>query len=67
MVVRFDRVDAAYLAYAEVQRRLDRLVPRGIAMVPTRRGPAVDVSASAARNPIVQAVIAEYGGHWPPS
>jgi hypothetical protein len=59
----FDGPDGAYLAMASVRRYLDASVVSDVILVPSDRGPALELPASAVSHKLVQALIRRFGGH----
>ena len=56
----FDEPDEAYLAAAALRRYLDGSMDA--ILIPTDRGPAIDIARDALRNPLVWALIKRFGG-----
>jgi hypothetical protein len=59
----FDDVDAAYLVDAFVRKNLDASVAAGVLVVPTERGPGLEISGEAFDHRVVRALIRRFGGH----
>jgi hypothetical protein len=56
----FDEPDEAYLAAAALRRYLDGSLDA--ILIPTDRGPAIDIAHDALRDPLVVAFIGRFGG-----
>jgi hypothetical protein len=61
-VVWFDDPDSAYLAAAAIRRYLDATVVSDVIMIPTERGPALEIPADAASLRVLKAIIVRFGG-----
>jgi hypothetical protein len=59
----FNDVDAAYLVDAFVRQNLDASVAAGVMVVPTERGPGLEISGEAFDHRVVRALIRRFGGH----
>ena len=59
----FDGPDGAYLAMASMRRYLDAAVVSDIILVPSERGPALELPSDAVGLRLVQALIRRFGGH----
>jgi hypothetical protein len=60
----FDNPDEAYLVSAALARHLDASIVSDVILVPTAdHGPALQVSAAAAGDRLVQALVRRFGGH----
>jgi hypothetical protein len=59
----FDGPDGAYLAAAAMRRYLDATVVRDVILVPSAKGPALELPADAVADRLVQALIRRFGGH----
>lgn len=59
----FDGPDGAYLAAAAMRRYLEGTVVRDVILVPSERGPALELPAAAVSDRLVQALIRRFGGH----
>ena len=62
MVIKFADEYGPYLAEAELRRRHPKGAIEAIALVPTRHGPALDVSPEVLCRPAVSEVIRRHGG-----
>lgn len=58
--VRFDEPDEAYLATAALRRYRDGSVDA--ILIPTDRGPAIDIAGDALSDPLVRALVRRFGG-----
>ena len=58
--VRFDEPDEAYLAAAALRRYRDGSVDA--ILIPTDRGPAIDIARDALGDPLVRALVWRFGG-----
>ncbi len=60
----FEGPDEAYLVAAALARHLDGSIVADVFLVPTPdHGPTLEVSAVAAADPLVQALVKRFGGH----
>ena len=59
----FDGPDGAYLAAAALRRYLDAGVVADVVLVPSGRGPALELPAEAVSLRLVQALLRRFGGH----
>ena len=59
----FDGPDGAYLAMASMRRYLDAAVVSDVILVPSERGPALELPADAVALRLVQALVRRFGGH----
>jgi hypothetical protein len=59
----FDGPDDAYLVAAAIRRHLDAELVIDVLLVPTSRGPALELPEAAARDPLVVALVRRFGGH----
>jgi hypothetical protein len=59
----FDGPDGAYLAMAALRRYLDATVVSDVILVPTERGPALELPSDAVSSKLVQALVWRFGGH----
>jgi hypothetical protein len=59
----FDGPDEAYLVAAAIRRHLDAMVVVDLLLVPTSRGPALELPRAAAEDPLVRALVRRFGGH----
>jgi hypothetical protein len=58
--VRFEEPDEAYLAAAAIRRYRDGLVDA--ILIPTDRGPAIDIASDALRDPLIRSLVLRFGG-----
>jgi hypothetical protein len=58
----FDGPDDAYLMLAALRRYLDATVVSDVVLVPTPRGPGLELSLEAISHPVVAALIRQFGG-----
>jgi hypothetical protein len=58
--VRFEEPDEAYLAAAALRRYRDGSVDA--ILIPTDRGPAIDIASDALRDPLVRSLVWRFGG-----
>ncbi len=63
----FDGADGAYLAAAALRRYLDASVVSDVILVPSDRGPALELPADAVSLRLVQALLRRFGGHVAPA
>ena len=56
----FEEADEAYLAAAALRRYRDGLVDA--VLIPTDRGPAIDIARDALSDPLVRALVWRFGG-----
>ena len=61
-VIWFDDPDSAYLAAAAIRRYLDATVVSDVIMIPTERGPALEIPADAASLRVLKAIVVRFGG-----
>ena len=61
-VIWFDDPDGAYLAAAAIRRYLDAMVVRDVILIPTERGPALEIPADSAKLPVLRAIVIRFGG-----
>ena len=61
-VVWFNDPDGAYLAAAALRRYLDATVVSDAILVPTERGPALQIPANAAKLSLVRGIVIRFGG-----
>ena len=61
-VIRFDDPDDAYLAAAALRRYLDATVVSDVFMIPTERGPALQIPAEAAKMRLIRGIVVRFGG-----
>ena len=59
----FDGPDGAYLAMAALRRYLDATVVSNVFLVPTERGPALELPSDVVSSRLVQALVWRLGGH----
>ena len=59
----FDDPDGAYLAMAAIRRYLDATVVSDVFLVPTNRGPALELPSDAVSLRLIQALVRRFGGH----
>ena len=64
--VSFDDPDAAYLVAASLQRYLDPSLARGVTLIPTERGPALEISAATAELRLVRSLVGRFRGRITP-
>jgi len=62
----FDGADDAYLVAAALRRHLHATVVPDVILVPTRRGPGIQVSSAAASDRLLVALVRRFGGHMDP-
>ena len=62
----FDGPDDAYLVAAALRRHLHATVVADVILVPTRRGPGIQVSAAAASDRLLVSLVRRFGGHMDP-
>jgi hypothetical protein len=58
--IRFEEPDEAYLAAAALHRYRDGTVDA--ILIPTDRGPAIDIAGDALSDPLVRALVSRFGG-----
>ena len=63
----FDDPDGAYLADAALRRYLEATLVRDVILLPTERGPGLEIPADAARLAVVKALVVRFGGHIGPA
>ena len=61
-VIWFDEPDSAYLAAAALRRYLEATVVSDVVLIPTERGPALQVPADAAKMRLVRGIVFRFGG-----
>ena len=61
-LVLFNDPDGAYLAAAALRRYLDAMVVRDVILVPTERGPALEIPADTATLRVLKAIVVRFGG-----
>jgi hypothetical protein len=61
-VVWFDDPDGPYLVAAALARYLDANVVSDVILVPTERGPALQIPADAAKLSLVRGIVVRFGG-----
>jgi hypothetical protein len=61
-LISFKDPDGAYLAAAALRRYLDATVVRDAVLVPTDRGPGLQIPADAAKLQLVRAIVVRFGG-----
>ena len=61
-VIWFDDPDGAYLACAALRRYLDATVVSDVILIPTDRGPALEIPAEAAKLRLVRGIAVRFGG-----
>jgi hypothetical protein len=59
----FEGADGAYLAAAALRRYLDASLVSDVILVPSDRGPALELPADAVSLRLVQALLRRFGGH----
>ena len=59
----FDGPDGAYLAMASMRRYLDASLVSDVILVPSERGPALELPSDAVTLKLVQALVRRFGGH----
>ena len=65
-LVSFTDPDGAYLAAASLKRYLDASVVSDAILIPTDRGPALEIPAAAANLPVLRAIVLRFGGKFGP-
>ena len=61
-LISFKDPDGAYLAAAALTRYLDATLVKDAVLVPTERGPALQIPADAAKLTLVRAIVVRFGG-----
>lgn len=61
-VVSFEDPDGAYLAAAALKRYLDASVVSDAVLIPTDRGPGLQIPADAAKLRVLRAIVRRFGG-----
>ena len=65
-LVSFRDPDGAYLAAAALRQYLDATVVSDAIIMPTDRGPALQIPASAAASPVLRGIVRRFGGRIGP-
>lgn len=65
-LVLFNDPDGAYLASAALKRYLDATVVSDVILVPTVRGPALEIPSEAATMRVLKAIVSRFGGRFGP-
>ena len=62
----FDDPDAAYLVAASLNRYLDPSLASGVTLIPTERGPGLQISAATAELRLVRSLVGRFRGRISP-